>query len=394
MSLASAAARSRATSACCTPAGATPASATRSPTSCSTRPVRWPLAAGFVGTLAGTLVFLGAIAYLFTQGRRHLGHQHPGRLGLRDRQLRLVDRHRPRRHLHLGDPAAAAPALAHLDQPLRRGDDAVRRGMAGLFPILHLGRPWFFYWLAPYPEHDEPVAAVAQPAGVGLLRDRHLHHRVAPVLVPGPDARPRDAARPRRTAASSRSPTACSRSAGAARRGTGRATRSAYLLLAGLATPLVVSVHSRGLARLRDRQHARLPLDDLPALLRRRRAVLRLRHGADAGDPAAPRLRPARLHHRRAPRPRRQGAARHRRARRLRLRHRDLHRLLQRRRVRDRDDDGPLDRRLCAGLLVDAVLQRASRRRSCGGAGRGAASRCCSSLSLVDQPRHVDGARA
>ncbi|MGH8143088.1 MAG: NrfD/PsrC family molybdoenzyme membrane anchor subunit [Steroidobacteraceae bacterium] len=24
--------------------------------------------------------------------------------------------------------------------------------MAGLFPILHLGRPWFFYWLAPYPD--------------------------------------------------------------------------------------------------------------------------------------------------------------------------------------------------------------------------------------------------
>src|SRR5438874_5296543 len=24
-------------------------------------------------------------------------------------------------------------------------------GMAGLFPILHLGRPWFFYWLVPYP---------------------------------------------------------------------------------------------------------------------------------------------------------------------------------------------------------------------------------------------------
>ena len=22
---------------------------------------------------------------------------------------------------------------------------------AGLFPIIHLGRPWFFYWLAPYP---------------------------------------------------------------------------------------------------------------------------------------------------------------------------------------------------------------------------------------------------
>src|SRR5262249_59674601 len=22
---------------------------------------------------------------------------------------------------------------------------------AGLFPVLHLGRPWFFYWLIPYP---------------------------------------------------------------------------------------------------------------------------------------------------------------------------------------------------------------------------------------------------
>lgn len=22
---------------------------------------------------------------------------------------------------------------------------------AGLFPIIHLGRPWFFYWLTPYP---------------------------------------------------------------------------------------------------------------------------------------------------------------------------------------------------------------------------------------------------
>ena len=25
---------------------------------------------------------------------------------------------------------------------------------AGLFPLLHMGRPWFFYWLFPYPEHD------------------------------------------------------------------------------------------------------------------------------------------------------------------------------------------------------------------------------------------------
>jgi hypothetical protein len=48
---------------------------------------------------------------------------------------------------------------------------------------------------------------------------------------------------------------------------------------------------------LRDRQHAGLPLDDLPALLRRRRAVFRLRDGADDRDPAAPRVRPEGPHH-------------------------------------------------------------------------------------------------
>ena len=68
------------------------------------------------------------------QGRRDLGRQRPGRLGLRHHQLRLVDRDRPRRHADLGDPAAAAAAVAHLDQPLRRGDDAVRGGLRGHLP--------------------------------------------------------------------------------------------------------------------------------------------------------------------------------------------------------------------------------------------------------------------
>ena len=64
------------------------------------------------------------------QGHRHLGQQHPGRLGVRHHQLRLVDRHRPRRHADLGDSAAAEADVADLDQPLRRGDDAVRRRRA------------------------------------------------------------------------------------------------------------------------------------------------------------------------------------------------------------------------------------------------------------------------
>ena len=40
---------------------------------------------------------------------------------------------------------------------------------AGIYPILHLGRPWLAYWLFFYPEHDGAVAAVPQPAAVGLL---------------------------------------------------------------------------------------------------------------------------------------------------------------------------------------------------------------------------------
>ena len=63
------------------------------------------------------------------QGRRHLGRQHSRRLGIRHRQLRLVDRYRPRRHADLGDSAAAAAVVAQLDQPLRRSHDAVRRGV-------------------------------------------------------------------------------------------------------------------------------------------------------------------------------------------------------------------------------------------------------------------------
>jgi Ni/Fe-hydrogenase subunit HybB-like protein len=114
---------------------------------------------------------------------------------------------------------------------------------AGLFPLLHLGRPWFFYWLFPYPstmgvwpQFRSPlvwdVFAVSTYATVSLifwyvglipdlatLRDRARHRlaRIAyGVLALG-------------------------------WRGSARhwhRYEMAYLLLAGLATPLVVSVHS------------------------------------------------------------------------------------------------------------------------------------------------------
>ncbi len=62
------------------------------------------------------------------QGHRRLGQQHPRRLGLRHHQLRLVDRHRPRRHAHQRHPPPLPAEVAHLHQPLRRGDDPLRGG--------------------------------------------------------------------------------------------------------------------------------------------------------------------------------------------------------------------------------------------------------------------------
>jgi molybdopterin-containing oxidoreductase family membrane subunit len=114
---------------------------------------------------------------------------------------------------------------------------------AGMFPLLHLGRPWFFYWLFPYPstmgvwpQFRSPlvwdVFAVSTYATVSFLfwfmglipdlatlRDRAHHwfvRRVYGILAMG-------------------------------WRGSAihwRRYEVAYLLMAGLATPLVVSVHS------------------------------------------------------------------------------------------------------------------------------------------------------
>ena len=53
----------------------------------------------------------------------------PDRLGIRHRQLRVVDRYRPRRHADLGHSASVAAELAQLDQPLCRSDDVVCRGL-------------------------------------------------------------------------------------------------------------------------------------------------------------------------------------------------------------------------------------------------------------------------
>jgi molybdopterin-containing oxidoreductase family membrane subunit len=115
--------------------------------------------------------------------------------------------------------------------------------MAGLMPILHLGRPWFFYWLVPYPDIMNVWPQWRSPLvwdifaigtyiivsilfwymglipDLATLRDRS-DHRVKQIVY-GLFA--------------------------LGWRGEARQWRrfdTAYLLMAGLATPLVISVHS------------------------------------------------------------------------------------------------------------------------------------------------------
>src|SRR2546422_48455 len=94
------------------------------------------------------------------------------------------------------DDAAAVPAaVADVDQPVRRGDDAVRGGVRGDVPTSPY-RPALAGGLLalPFPEHDGAVAAVPQPADLGRLRRLDLRHGLPAVLVRRVDPRPRDAA--------------------------------------------------------------------------------------------------------------------------------------------------------------------------------------------------------
>ncbi len=114
---------------------------------------------------------------------------------------------------------------------------------AGLFPLLHLGRPWLFYWLLPYPNtmtmwpnFRSPlvwdVFAVSTYFTISVL---FWYQAVVP-----------DMATMRDQATNRTIKRICSICA-LGWRGSARHWEnfeSAYLLLAGLATPLVLSVHT------------------------------------------------------------------------------------------------------------------------------------------------------
>ena len=207
------------------------------------RPLGWRWLLGFGVTSLGVLVFLAAIAYLFDKGLGIWGVNIPvawgfaiancvwwigiGHAGTFISAVLLLTRQRWRTSINRFAEAMTLFAAS----------------MAGLFPLLHLGRPWFVYWLTPYrdtmdlwPQWRSPLVwdffAIATYLSVSFLfwyvglipdlatlRDRtrsRLKQLTFGLLALGWRGEARQWAR----------------------------HEQAYLLLAGLATPLVVSVHS------------------------------------------------------------------------------------------------------------------------------------------------------
>ena len=115
---------------------------------------------------------------------------------------------------------------------------------AGMFPLLHMGRPWLFLLVAALPGHHGDLAAIPQPAGVGRVCGFHLRHHFPALLVCGPDSRSGHACA---TAPRTAWPRVVYGVLAMGWRGSAmhwHRYEMAYLLLAGLATPLVVSVHT------------------------------------------------------------------------------------------------------------------------------------------------------
>jgi Ni/Fe-hydrogenase subunit HybB-like protein len=207
------------------------------------RPVRWPWLTAFLFTFGMTLVFFSSMAYLFAAGIGIWGVNIPVAWGYAIGNFVWW--------IGIGHAGTFISAfLLLLRQKWRTSINRFAEamtlfaaGIAGIFPILHLGRPWFFYWLMPYPNVMElwpqwrsPLVwdffAISTYLLVSLL---FWYVGLIPDL-----ATLRDRAR-------SRFKQVAYGLLALGWRGEARhwaRYETAYLLLAGLATPLVISVHS------------------------------------------------------------------------------------------------------------------------------------------------------
>ena len=206
---------------------------------------------------------------------------------------------------------------------------------AGMFPILHMGRPWLGYWLIPYPNSMWLWPQPAQSAGLGRVRGHHLPHRLADLLVHRPGARPGHHARHAPSRSGRRSPSECSALGWRGSAQHWARYQMAYLLLGGLATPLVVSVHTVvsfdfAISMIPGWHTTIFPPYFVAGAIYSGFAMV-----VTLAIPDAQMVPPGRSHHHAPPGCMRQADARHRPDRRLRLHDGSLHVLVQRQSVRD-----------------------------------------------------------
>jgi molybdopterin-containing oxidoreductase family membrane subunit len=206
------------------------------------RPPKW-MGWALLLTFAGTAVFLAAIAYTLVTGIGVWGNDIPVAWAFAITNFVWW--------IGIGHAGTFISAfLLLLEQRWRTSINRFAEAMtlfavmqAGLFPLLHLGRPWFFYWLAPYPSTMSvwPQFRSALPWDIVAVTTYFIvsflfwYLGLIPDLAAMRDRAP-DLARRRvygvfalgwRGSASEWS-----------------RHRVAYGLLAGIATPLVISVHS------------------------------------------------------------------------------------------------------------------------------------------------------
>jgi Ni/Fe-hydrogenase subunit HybB-like protein len=212
-----------------------------------TRPVRWPWMSAFLFTFAGVLAMFGAVVWLFYKGIGIWGVNIPVAWGFAIGNFVWW--------IGIGHAGTFISAILLLLRQkwrtsINRFAEAMTlfaAGIAGIFPILHLGRPWFFYWIVPYPnimnvwpQWRSPLVwdffAIATYLTVSLL---FWYAGLVPDLATLRDRAGNPPVHRFKQAAYGLFALGW--------RGEARhwaRYETAYLLLAGLATPLVVSVHT------------------------------------------------------------------------------------------------------------------------------------------------------
>ncbi|HEY1328642.1 MAG TPA: NrfD/PsrC family molybdoenzyme membrane anchor subunit [Casimicrobiaceae bacterium] len=207
------------------------------------RPTHWGFRVGLGVSIAFTALFFVAMGYLFAVGVGIWGVNQPvawafaltnfvwwvgiGHAGTFISAFLLLLRQHWRTSINRFAEAMTIFAVA----------------MAGLMPILHLGRPWFFYWLVPYPDVMNVWPQWRSPLvwdifAIGTYIIVSILFWYMGLLPDLATLRDRARTRGKRIAYGLFA---------LGWRGEARhwhRYETAYLLLAGLATPLVISVHS------------------------------------------------------------------------------------------------------------------------------------------------------